>query len=68
MEHTKSLRLSGKTGDSFVIYKDDDENNPLVLKVRSVLPDGEVQFAFCGNDYQIWRSAVYSKGNMRSCK
>ncbi len=59
-----SLRLSGRTGDSFVLYPTDDEDQAMVVSIRSILPTGEVSLSFQGDDYSVWRGNIYTKGGM----
>lgn len=64
MNYERNLKLTGRSGDSFVCYPTDDEDHALVVSIKTVLPNGEISLAFSGDDYQVWRSAIYEKGRM----
>ena len=65
MTYDKSLKLTGRQGDSFVCYPFDDEDKALVVSIKHVLPNGEIALTFCGDQYKVWRGNTYERGQMR---
>ena len=65
MKYEKSLKLSGRGGDSFVCFPNGDEETALVVSIRNILPTGEVTLTFAGDAYKVWRGSIYEKGKMR---
>ena len=63
--YEKSLKLTGRQGESFVCFPFDDEDKALVVSIKQVLPNGEVALSFNGDQYKIWRGAIYERGMMR---
>ena len=62
--YNNSLKLSGRVGDAFVLYPTDDEEQAMVVSIRSVLPTGEIHLSFEGDQYEVWRGNIYRKGEM----
>ena len=65
MNYDNSLKLTGRQGDSFVCYPSDDEDKALVVSIKHVLPNGEIALTFSGDQYKVWRGAIYERGMMR---
>mgnify|MGYP006865168103 FL=1 len=52
------LLLQRRRNESVVIYPDDDEEFPMVIRVCEVLPTGDVTLGFMGDGYTIIRSEI----------
>ena len=53
------LLLQRKSNESVVIHKNDDQTDPMVIRVVEVLPTGDVTLGFLGRSYQVVRSEIF---------
>lgn len=68
MSYEKNLKLTGRTGDAFIAYPKDREDDALIITLGTLLPNGTVEIYFNGDSHQVWRSSIYKKGGMRGDK
>ena len=53
------LLLQRRANESVVIHKNDDQTNPMCVRVVEVLPTGDVTLGFLGRTYQVVRSEIF---------
>ena len=68
MSYDRNLKLTGRSGDAFIAYPKDREDDSLIITVGTVLPNGSVEVYFNGDSHAVWRSSIYKKGEMRGDK
>jgi len=54
------LLLQRKANESVVIHKNDEKDDPIVVRVVEVLPTGDITLGFLGGSYQVVRSEIFS--------
>ena len=54
------LLLQRKRNQSIVIHKNDEQDDPCVIRVVEVLPTGDVTLGFMGGSYKVVRSEIFS--------
>ena len=55
------LLLQQHQNESIVIYKDDEPDKALVVRVTEVLPTGDVTLGFMGDGYTVVRQEIFGK-------
>lgn len=60
------LLLQRKSNESVVIHKNDDQTDPMVIRVVEVLPTGDVTLGFLGRSYQVVRSEIFQSNEEKT--